>query len=545
MGTMPENQNPHSIDDSKATPTPKPHAPDHFIGKMIGNCRIIEKINEGGTAHIYRAHNIRFDLDRVVKILKPALAEDEEFYTRFRQEAQLTARLDHPNILRVFDTGEAEGHFYIETEYISGQTLRSYIQSTPHISEREVLQIGLHVIKALEYAHTIKIEAPNKEVINGILHRDIKPENIMLTPDRWIKLMDFGAAKPLNITSDTMQGMIVGTFHYMSPEQICGRDLDVRSDFFSLGIVLYELCTGQKPFTAMKLTGLIEKIRDCKYPKLHTIRPAISPMTEELIERLLMKSPRYRPSSAREIKENINIRIHSLNAWGAGRAVHVPFSIRQAFPTIALAISLIALTLSLFAVFHAPFFSRFNNTAQTIQISLLEKGHEFERKEQWSEAVNIYELVLSTREGGLANEYLEAQLRMAYICQSQLNQLTHATSILENLRTEYSDPAIDAYLGLVYFRRSLYSEARARIDAALCSKKGSVIQQTPEFKRELLFYYASTLDKQFTFVDHNEGLRIEAVKSWNYYIEFSECGKNPNDRDCRHASERVAVLQKP
>ena len=153
---------------------------DPFVGTTIGNCQIIEKINEGGTAFIYKAHNIPFDLDRVVKILKPSLKDEEDFFIRFRQEAQLTARLDHPNILRLFDTGEVNGYFYMEMEYITGQTLREYMITNPKISERDILSIALQVSRALEYAHNVEISGPSGEVIHGILHRDIKPENIML-----------------------------------------------------------------------------------------------------------------------------------------------------------------------------------------------------------------------------------------------------------------------------------------------------------------------------------------------------------------------------
>ena len=177
---------------------------DPFIGKTIGNCSILEKINEGGTALIYKAHNTPFDLDRVIKILKPSLIDDEDFFQRFRQEAQLTARLDHPNVLRVFDTGEVGGYFYIEMEYITGQTLREYMVANPKLGERDILSMASQIVKALQYAHSVQISTPSGETIHGILHRDIKPENIMITGGKLIKLMDFGAAKPLSITSSQL-----------------------------------------------------------------------------------------------------------------------------------------------------------------------------------------------------------------------------------------------------------------------------------------------------------------------------------------------------
>ncbi len=532
-------------DNNSNAPAPPTRGPDPFIGKSIGNCEIREKINEGGTAYIYKAHNVRFKLDRVIKILKPSLTEEEEFFARFAQEAQLTARLDHPNILRVFDTGEADGYFYIEMEHIAGQTVRALLQSSTRVSEREILNIASQIVKALDYAHNIKIETPSNEQISGILHRDIKPENVMITPDKIVKLMDFGAAKPLNITSNTMQGMIVGTFHYMSPEQLDGEKLDVRSDFFSLGIVLYEMFCGQKPFSAPNLTSLIEKIKKAKYDRPSKLRPSISPLSEELLERLLSKSPDDRPASAKEIDEGLQICLHSYDAWGAGRRVRVPFSFKRFYPTLSLVFSAAALCISVWAFFRAPKgrpgVPAFTESSQ----SLLEKGREIERKGQWEEAVNMYELVPSVKGGGMANEYLEAQIRRASICFRHLNQFTKARSILEKLRMEYSDPVIDAYLGQIYFKLALYNEARDRLEVALNSKKGSVIPATEESRREVLFYYANALDRQYTYVDGSSpALLIDALKAWDYYLQFSNCEARVKDEECATARKRREELDR-
>lgn len=528
-------------------PRPGRHSakPDPFVGRTIGNCEIREKISEGGTAYIYRAYNTRFELDRVVKILKPSLTDEMDFYLRFTQEAQLTARLDHPNILRVFDTGEADGHFYIEMEYIQGITLRQMIASHNRINEREILRIVSQLLKALDYAHNIKVEAPGGEVISGILHRDIKPENIMITADKVVKLMDFGAAKPLNITSNTMQGMIVGTFHYMSPEQLDGSNLDARSDFFSLGIVLYELFTGQKPFSAEKLTALIQRIKRCKYPPTRKVRASISPMSEELIDRLLSRDRKHRPRSAKEIDESVQIALQTLNAWGSGRRVRVPFSFRRTFPVLSLIVSLAALGISIYAVMRAPPWTaqRQAATGEGPRVSPLDRGRELERQRLWSAAMNMYELVPSVENGGVANEFLEGQIRLARICFAHLNQFTKARSILESLRNNFSDPAIDAYLGEIYFRLALYNEARVRLDIAVNSKKGSVIPQTEEFRAELLYYYAASLDRQYIYVDQSPAILMDAIKAWQYYAEFAECGRKRKDKECSFAHKRLAELE--
>jgi tetratricopeptide (TPR) repeat protein len=526
---------------AQAEPLPQ----DPFVGTTIGNCQIIEKINEGGTAFIYKAHNIPFDLDRVVKILKPSLKDEEDFFVRFRQEAQLTARLDNPNILRVFDTGEVNGYFYMEMEFITGQTLREYMIANPKISERDILSIALQVSRALDYAHNVEISGPSGEVIHGILHRDIKPENIMITPGKLVKLMDFGAAKPLNITSNTMQGMIVGTFHYMSPEQLSGGKLDIRSDFFSLGIVMYELFANQKPFTAENLTGLIQKINECKFTRLKKIRPSISSLTEELIDKLLSKNPDHRPGSEKEIIEDIQVCIQSFTSWGIGKRLKVPFSFKRNFGVIAFTVSLAALLLSGLAVWRtfvidtgAPRFS------DSPAVGLLERGKVLERNGRWEDALGAFKLVPSLEKGGLANEYLEAQIRLAAIYIKNAKQYDKARKTLEHLRTQYSDPAIDAYLGETYHMLGMFDDAKQRIDAALASQAGSVIPVTPEFKREILFFQASTLDKKAAMDSYSQAGLIEAVKAWNYFTEFSNCPGRASDEQCQFARKRLAELGK-
>jgi tetratricopeptide (TPR) repeat protein len=519
--------------------------PDPFVGSTIGNCQIIEKINEGGTAFIYKAHNIPFDLDRVVKILKPSLMDEEDFFIRFRQEAQLTARLDHPNILRVFDTGEVNGYFYMEMEYIAGQTLREYMIANPKISERDILSIALQVSKALEYAHSVEVTGSAGEVIHGILHRDIKPENIMITPGKLVKLMDFGAAKPLNITSNTMQGMIVGTFHYMSPEQLAGGKLDIRSDFFSLGIVMYELFTYQKPFVGENLTALIHAISECKYAQVKKVRPAISSLTEELIDKLLSKDPDHRPSTEKEIIEDIQICIQSYSSWGVGRKMKVPFSFKRHFGAIALVLSLAAFALSglafwrvFFADTSAPRF------AQSASVPLLDRGRTAERDGRWDDAAAVYKMIPSMERGGLANEYLEAQVRLASIYVKHAKQYDKARKTLERLRTRYSDPAIDAYLGETYYWLGMFDEALERFDASLGSQAGSVIPISQDFKREILFYQSSALDKRASLGNYSPALLIETVKAWNYFIDFSSCGSRPGDEQCVYAKKRLADLDK-
>lgn len=521
---------------------------DLFVGKTLGHCKILEKINEGGTAYIYRAFNTSFKLHRVVKILKPALSDEEDFYVRFIQEAQLTARLDHPNILRVFDTGEINGFYYIEMEYIEGKSLRSFISERSKISEKETLTIASQLVRALNYAHNVRIKAPSGEMITGILHRDIKPENIMFTKNHTVKLMDFGAAKPMNLTSNTMQGMIVGTFHYMSPEQLAGKRLDARSDFFSLGIVLYEIFSGSKPFSSDKLVSLISIIKTCKYTPLRKMRPSISPLTEELVDRLLEKKTDNRPRTTKEILETIQICLQSHVAWGGGKRVRIPFSFKRFYPTFSLIISCFALCFSLLSYFnnsHIRMGSFKKDPAiKELTVSLLENGRKAEHKRLWREAMNAYSAVPSPSDGGIVNEYLEAKIREARIGFAHTRQLTKARSILEKLRMDYTDPSIDAYLGQIYFKQALYTEARDRLEAAINSEKGSVIKHESNFKRKLHYHYANSLDRQYIYIDQDPSVLREAIKSWNYYLEYSACADNKKDKDCSFAKKRLKELEK-
>ncbi len=524
-----------------------PFSGDPFIGQMVGNCQILEKINEGGSALIYRAHNLTFHLDRVIKILRPSLAEDQENFERFKQEAQLTARLDHPNILRVFDTGEIARQFFIEMEYVQGQSLRTYLQTHQHIREIDILGIASQIVGALDYAHNVQIKSAQGDSISGILHRDIKPENIMLTAGGTVKLMDFGAAKALSMNTRTMQGTVVGTPHYMSPEQINGDPLDARSDFFSLGVLIYELCTGHRPFDAENLATLLWKIDDCKFERVRKLRPAISPMTEELVDRLLAKNVDHRPNNAAEIQESLQTSIHAFRSWGTGRKLHIPFNLRQAFPTIALAVSVVALMLSTYTYWRS--YNLFH-AAPRLQIyfsSLLDKGIEAEIAKDYPAALATYDMVPAPDRGGDQNVFLQAQLRTAAIYFQHRDQLTKARSILEQLRRDYRDPAIDAYLGQLYYSQALYLEAKERLEAYFDNKNATVLHGSPyfnqhEFYRDALYAYANALDAQYTFIDQKPNFIDAAMTAWDRFVSFSNCVSQGEDKRCRFAEKRLSEL---
>jgi tetratricopeptide (TPR) repeat protein len=218
---------------------------------------------------------------------------------------------------------------------------------------------------------------------------------------------------------------------------------------------------------------------------------------------------------------------------------------RKFFPSLSLAISLVAPLFSSLTFWRtagfkfqmAPFLKESESAA------LLERGRNLESSKMWREAVNIYETVPSAEKGGRANEFLEAQIRQAAILFKYFNQYTKARSILENLRQDFSDPAIDVYLGQIYYRLALYMEAVDRFEAFLASKKGSVIPQTDQFKRESLFFHASSLDRQYIYVENDPAMLLEAVKAWGYYIDFSGCDSNSKDKDCKTALKRRTALK--
>jgi len=204
-------------------------------GGKVGHYEIREKIGAGGMGEVYLADDTRLDRKAAVKILNDELSKDADKLNRFIQEAKAASALNHPNILTVYEIGETDGHNYIVTEFIKGETLRDRMNSGP-ISLTDALKIALQIAAALGAAH----EA-------GIIHRDVKPENIIVRDDEQrFETSDSDEATRLQF--NTQPGLVMGTVGYMSPEQARGKPIDARSDIFSLGIVMYELFTGKRPF---------------------------------------------------------------------------------------------------------------------------------------------------------------------------------------------------------------------------------------------------------------------------------------------------------
>jgi len=259
--------------------------------ERIGNCRIVEEVASGGMAVVYRA--IQDSLNRVVaiKALKTSASAEQQLVTRFEREAQSLANLQHENIIHVYDYLQERGALFIVMEYVEGIDLYDLLEKCGRVPYDVAAIIAMQVARALDYIH-----------YRGIVHRDIKPANVMVSRQGGVKLMDFGIARDQTFAEDlTEAGTGIGTPSYMSPEQILGDKLDARSDLFSLGIVLYQMCTGRKPFVEDEEKSVMHKIRLEKYESPRKLNPEIPRELERIMAKCMNKLPRDRYRSAQDL----------------------------------------------------------------------------------------------------------------------------------------------------------------------------------------------------------------------------------------------------
>jgi serine/threonine protein kinase len=269
-------------------------------GTRLGPYEVINSIGAGGMGEVYRARDTRLDRDVALKILPDSFALDPDRRARFEREAKAVAALSHPNILAIFDVGEADGKFYAATELLEGQTLRERLASGP-LPPRKAIECGVQLARGLASAHD-----------KGIVHRDLKPENIFMVNDGQIKILDFGLAKAVGAgpahssgATETMAvtdpGTVMGTVGYMAPEQVRGKGVDARADLFSLGAVLFEVVTGQRAFHRDTAADTMSAILREEPPELVGTRPDLSPALDRIIRHCLEKEPNDRFQTARDV----------------------------------------------------------------------------------------------------------------------------------------------------------------------------------------------------------------------------------------------------
>ncbi|MEW6424966.1 MAG: protein kinase [Bacillota bacterium] len=270
-----------------------------MVGKILGNrYEIIEELGGGGMAIVYKGRDKFLNRLVTIKVLRPEFTVDKDFITRFQREAQAVARLSHPNIVSIYDVGQEEHIHYLVMEYVHGDNLKTLIKKGGPLNPERALHIVVQICKALQHAHE-----------NNIVHRDVKPHNILITYGGWAKLTDFGMAREVTAATLTYTDTIMGSVHYLSPEQARGQAVGPKSDLYSLGVVLYEMLTGVVPYQGdSPIAVAIKHIQE--QPELPSkINPRITPWLEKVILKALSKDPGFRFASASEMGQSLQAAI--------------------------------------------------------------------------------------------------------------------------------------------------------------------------------------------------------------------------------------------
>jgi serine/threonine protein kinase len=260
-----------------------------LIGERLGQYRITDLLGEGSTATVYRARRDTGSGDVAIKVIKPNLIEEGEFFVRFKREAQVAAALDHPHILKVLDYGQRGEIVYMVMQWVTGGSLAD-------LMERQQLSLALigdfivQIASALDYAHQ-----------RGIVHRDLKPHNVLVANPDTLYLCDFGMVKSLGMQTLTKAGTVLGTPAYISPEQCMTSKIDARSDIYSLGVVLFEMLTGQLPFFSRMPLGMMSMHCYKQPPLVSAVKPGLPVGIDEIVNKALAKKPAERYATAGEM----------------------------------------------------------------------------------------------------------------------------------------------------------------------------------------------------------------------------------------------------
>jgi serine/threonine protein kinase/tetratricopeptide (TPR) repeat protein len=312
--------------------------------KKISHYRILERLGAGGMGEVYLAEDMKLGRKVALKILSQEFTTNRDRLNRFEQEACAASALNHPNILTIHEVGEDDGAHFIATEYIDGKTLRRHLAGS-HLEAREILDIAVQVASALEEAHAA-----------GIVHRDVKPDNIMIRRNGYVKVLDFGLAKltedsdrsasdeeaSTRVLVQTDAGVVMGTSHYMSPEQARGKSVDARSDIWSLGVVMYEMVAGRIPFEGETSTDVIVAITQKEAPPLARFAPNVPAELDWIITKALRKDrdERYQTikellTDLRRLKQKLEFEAELERSVAPDSVARSTISAAQAVPTIS------------------------------------------------------------------------------------------------------------------------------------------------------------------------------------------------------------------
>lgn len=258
---------------------------------QLGRYEVIGELGQGAMGVVYKARDPLIDRVVAIKTINLGLALDEkdEYEGRFYQEAKAAGRLNHPNIVTIYDVGKSGDVAYIAMEFLEGRELRDIMNERGVLPVEQVLDVTAQVALGLAYAHE-----------HGIVHRDVKPSNIMLVRDGHVKITDFGIARMASAAVRTQTGMVLGSPKYMSPEQVMGKDIDQRSDIFSLGVMLYELLTGQAPFDGENVNAIMYQTLNVLPAPPNTLNPAVPEMVNFIVAKALAKGIEDRYQSAED-----------------------------------------------------------------------------------------------------------------------------------------------------------------------------------------------------------------------------------------------------
>ena len=276
----------------------QPMAPSGARGRFLvtldGRYHVLERIAAGGMGEVFRAHDAVLAREVAVKVLHRSLAGDQGFVERFRREARAAATLNHPNIVAVYDWGAVDGIYYMVMEYVQGRSVREILNASGRLTPTQAALIVRQTLQALEHAHA-----------KGIVHRDLKPENILVTSDGTVKLTDLGLARAFADAKSTRAGAVTGTVQYLSPEQIRGEPADPRSDLYSLGIVTFELLTGQLPFTGETPMAIAYKHLSDRVPPPSRFAPDTPDDLDGFVASATDQDREMRPESARAMRVDL------------------------------------------------------------------------------------------------------------------------------------------------------------------------------------------------------------------------------------------------